>query len=218
MGITASMCAGMALGWVGSVRADDRYDPPVDEQKTDKSIGEKTVPGDITHEVTPKNVAPKSDIVDKGAVSKYTTSKASPRDEAFIKRAAEMGLAQIKLGQLASDRATTQGIKDFAMRMVDDHQKSNDDLKAIADAKSVVLPTQISVEDHATFDKLSKLEGKAFDDAYLHATMKEHDKAVPLFEREAKATIDVDLKSFANRTLPTLKEHNREALRNSHKM
>jgi putative membrane protein len=54
---------------------------------------------------------------------------------------------------------------------------------------------------------VSKLEGAVFDRAYVEDQIRDHEKTIALFEREAKTGKDAELKAFAEKTLPTLKEH-----------
>ncbi len=56
-------------------------------------------------------------------------------------------------------------------------------------------------------DKMRKLEGAAFDQAYIADQIKDHEKAIALFEKEARSGKDAELKAFAEKTLPTLKDH-----------
>jgi putative membrane protein len=67
-------------------------------------------------------------------------------------------------------------------------------------------------DDHKKMgDKMSKLSGAEFDREYMKHQVEDHDKAVALFERQAKKGKDAELKAFAERTLPTLKEHQQMA-------
>jgi len=111
------------------------------------------------------------------------------------------------MGQLANDHAASTDVKDFAARMVSDHQKANDQLKSIATARGVTPVDQPSKNDQATLDKLSKMQGPDFDKAYVRAQLSAHKEAVALFTSEASKGKDAELKQFASSTLPTLKDH-----------
>jgi putative membrane protein len=56
-------------------------------------------------------------------------------------------------------------------------------------------------------DKLSQLSGAEFDRAYVAAMVEEHQKDVRDFSRQASSGADADVKAFAAKTLPTLKQH-----------
>lgn len=132
-------------------------------------------------------------------------------DVEFVLDAAEGGLAEVELGKLAAQRAQNDDVKKFAQRMVDDHTKANEQLKKIADSKSIKLPTDIDTKDKALMQRLEKLNGTAFDRTYMNAMVTDHTKDVNEFKREANAGRDPQVKSFAESTLPTLQEHLQEA-------
>jgi putative membrane protein len=91
--------------------------------------------------------------------------------------------------------------------MVDDHGKANDELKTLAQNKSITLPTTLDPKHKATVDRLSKLSGDAFDRAYMTEMLKDHRKDVAAFKTESTSGKDADIKAFASKTLPTLEEH-----------
>jgi putative membrane protein len=131
----------------------------------------------------------------------------SAQDRRFIMTAAEAGAGEVALGQLAKDHAASTDVKDFAARMVSDHQKAGDQLKSIATARGVAPPDQPSKKDQATLDKLAKVQGADFDKAYVKTQLSAHKEAVALFTSEASKGKDAELKQFASSTLPTLKDH-----------
>ena len=128
-------------------------------------------------------------------------------DSAFAMKAAQGGMAEVKLGQLATEKGSSQTVKDFGQKMVDDHGKANNELKQLASQKSWTLPTDISAKDQATYDRLSKLSGAQFDKEYMADMVKDHKADVAEFQREADRGTDPDLKAWAAKTLPTLQQH-----------
>lgn len=131
----------------------------------------------------------------------------SSSDRKFVTTAAEAGAAEVAMGKLAKDKATSADVKDFASHMVSDHQKAGDELKAIATSKGMTPSDKLSTKDQAAMDKLSKLQGADFDKAYVNSQVSAHKDAVSLFSSESKSGKDSDLKQFASTTLPTLQEH-----------
>jgi len=128
-------------------------------------------------------------------------------DIEFVLDAAKGGMAEVELGKLAAERAQNAEVKKFAERMVNDHSKAGDELKSIAQSKGIRLPEQIEAKDRALITRLSKLNGAAFDRAYMQAMVSDHVKDVNAFKKEANAGRDQQVKSFASNTLPTLEEH-----------
>jgi len=140
-----------------------------------------------------------------------STAKLAPADRQFIKKAAAGGLAEVELGKLASEKAESPDVKQFGQRMVDDHTKANDQLKQVASEKGVTVPEKLNAKDAATKARLEKLSGKAFDRAYMSDMVTDHTKDVSEFRMESKNAKDPDVKNFASQTLPTLKDHLKEA-------
>ena len=128
-------------------------------------------------------------------------------DATFMTKAAGDGIAEVELGRLATERAASGGVKSFAQMLVDDHTKANSELKGLAGQKGVSLPSDPPPPARATFDRLSKLSGDAFDRAYAAEMVKDHEKAVALFSKEANGGRDADARSWAAKTLPALQQH-----------
>ena len=128
-------------------------------------------------------------------------------DEAFVTKVAKDGMAEVELGKLAAEKASSDAVKQFAKRMVDDHSKANEELKTLAQSKNVTLPSEIGQEQKALRDRLTKLSGPAFDQAYMKAMVNDHLKAVSAFRSESRTGKDAEVKAWAARTLPTLEEH-----------
>jgi putative membrane protein len=141
-----------------------------------------------------------------GAPAANATGSAS-NDATFMTKAAGDGMAEVELGRLATERAASGDVKSFAQMLVDDHSKANSELKGLAGQKNVSLPSDPPPPAKATYDRLSKLSGDAFDRAYSAEMVKDHEKAVALFSKEAAGGRDADAKSWAAKTLPTLKQH-----------
>jgi putative membrane protein len=128
-------------------------------------------------------------------------------DSSFITKAAEGGIAEVKLGQLAAQKGSNADVRSFGQQMVDDHGKANNELKQLASSKGVTLPSDISSKDQATYDRLSKLDGAAFDHAYVQDMVADHREDVNEFRRESRSGSDSDVKAWAGKTLPTLEHH-----------
>jgi putative membrane protein len=145
-----------------------------------------------------------------------TTDKAhrgqlSEKDYKFVKEAAQGGMSEVELGNLAKQKGTSQAVKDYGERMVRDHSKANDELKQIASSKSATLPADLTHSERSTMDKLQKASGADFDREYTDAMVKDHRTDVKEFQDAAQNANDPEIKSFAQKTLPTLQEHLRLA-------
>jgi putative membrane protein len=123
---------------------------------------------------------------------------------------AQDSMAEVKVGQLAEKNGSTTEVKDFGKRMVADHTKANDELKIAAKQDGVTLPADVNAKQKSTYDELSKLTGKAFDDKYMAEMVKGHDKAVAAIGAESE-TGSGHLKEWASKTIGTIKEHDKLA-------
>ena len=146
-----------------------------------------------------------------GTATGSMTSSMDPADNDFMMKAAQGGMAEVNMGNMASSKATNAEVKKFGDRMVTDHSKANDELKQLASTKGVSLPTDVAEEHKKAMDEMSAKNGKDFDKAYMDDMVKDHEKDVAEFEKASKNAKDADLKAWATKTLPTLQEHLRMA-------
>ena len=125
----------------------------------------------------------------------------------FAMKAAQGGMAEVKMGQLAADKASSPDVKSFGQQMVDDHSKANDDLKGVASKDGLTLPDAPSAKQQAMYDKLSKMSGTEFDKAYVRDMVADHQEDVREFQKESSSGKNDDVKGFASRTLPVIQGH-----------
>jgi putative membrane protein len=141
------------------------------------------------------------------ASSGQTKSALSAADKKFAMDAAHGGVAEVRMGELAAKQGSSQAVKDFGQKMVDDHSKANEELMSVASNKGITLPTEPNAEQKATMARLSKLHGAAFDAAYIKAMKADHQKDIAEFKKEATKGKDADIKGFASKTLPVVQGH-----------
>lgn len=132
-------------------------------------------------------------------------------DRKFVEKAAIGGIAEVEKGKLATDKAASDEVKSFGKHLVDDHAKANDELKSVASGKGFTVPAETDAKQRAKMEKLSALSGTEFDRAFTKQMVKDHKATVRLFEKQAKRGQDPELRAFAEKTLPKLREHLRMA-------
>jgi putative membrane protein len=128
-------------------------------------------------------------------------------DKKFVKDAAIGGMTEVELGKLAAEKGSSEQVKQFGQKLVDDHTKANDELKQIASTESVDVPNAPDSKHQSRIDKLSKLSGPNFDKAFLKDQVKDHEQDITEFQTEAQGGTDPNVKQFASKTLPVLQEH-----------
>src|SRR5579875_627875 len=120
-----------------------------------------------------QNTSTSSQHMDTGANKMMKSA-----DMSFAMKAAQGGMAEVQLGQLAAQKATNPDVKAFGQQMVDDHTKANDDLKSVAQGENITLPASLDAKDQAEYTKLQGLSGAAFDRAYVKDMVKDHEHDV----------------------------------------
>ena len=128
-------------------------------------------------------------------------------DREFVSKAATGGTAEVELGRVATQRAVRPSVRSFAERMVADHGRANAELAALARRKGLEVPTALEPSQQAMRDRLSGLSGPDFDRAYMSEIVRDHTEDIALFERAPEISSDPDLKAWATRSLPMLRDH-----------
>jgi putative membrane protein len=131
----------------------------------------------------------------------------SAADYKFAGEAARGGMMEVQAGELARTHGFDQAVKDFGERMVTDHTKIDDSLKALAVRKGAILPMSLDRKGKHFVEHLSKLSGKDFDKAYARSMVKDHETDVKVFQKESKQADDVDVRAFATTTTGILEQH-----------
>jgi putative membrane protein len=130
----------------------------------------------------------------------------SAADYKFATAVAHGGALEVTLGNLAQ-KSTTQAVKQFGQRMVDDHGKAGKQLTDLAAQKGVTLPVGISDEQQKEVDRLGLLTGFEFDRAYIAFMFRAHRADLKEFKHAAQEVQDADLKAFAANMVPAVQEH-----------
>jgi Predicted outer membrane protein len=145
---------------------------------------------------------------DQSSASSKGKKPAGSSDAQFAMKAAQGNMAEVALGKLATQNAQSVDVKKFGQRMVDDHTKAEQDLEGVASKDNLTLPKNMNAKQKAENQRLSKLNGAAFDRAYMRLMVQDHTKDVAEFRKESNSTsANADLRDFAKRTYPTLDEH-----------
>jgi putative membrane protein len=127
-------------------------------------------------------------------------------DKQFVRAAAEDGLADVKLGTLATEKGGPE-VKELAQKMVDDHTAMNKDMAGVADALGVMLPKKMDKNGQKEYDKLNGLSGKDFDTEYITFMAKAHYEDLHAFHMEASVAADADLAAEVVKALGVMHQH-----------
>jgi len=134
-------------------------------------------------------------------------SMGAMQDRDFVREALQGGMAEVQLGQLAAQKGSSDDVKQFGQKMVDDHTKLGDQMKQVAQKLGVKEPKDLSKKDRELVAKLQGLSGAQFDDAYIEAMVKDHKKTASDFKHEAGSTQNSSLKQFTQQDAQIIDGH-----------
>jgi putative membrane protein len=134
------------------------------------------------------------------------TAKGASAAQMFVTKATQEGLTEVEMGKLAQSRSSDAAVQAFAARMVADHTQANAELAAIAKREGFNVPTQLDGEHATILHAVGTKPASEFAAEYRKRMMAAHDAAVTLFS-DASAIGDKEIAAFAQKTLPTLHEH-----------
>lgn len=129
------------------------------------------------------------------------------RDAKRMKDLAIANMVEVETGKLALEKAQDPKVKEFAQHMVDDHGKMLEELKQLAQAKSVELPSAPDAKHEKVMKKLQSASGADFDREYMQAMVRDHRDALKLAQRTAKGAKDSELKASAQKAAPEIQDH-----------
>jgi predicted outer membrane protein len=134
-------------------------------------------------------------------------------DQVFLLYATEMDRTQVRLGQLAADKAQDEQVRQFARRMIDYHKQSNARLMKIAQQYGIQTPQGVSPVSQRMHDELQGLTGPRFDYKYMASQVIYDYSAHYFYRREERHGLDWQLQREADQQAEHLREHRREAQR-----
>lgn len=164
---------------------------------------------------------------DPGSAATMARANNADDDRAFVEKMGQVNLAEVKLGQLAAQHAANAQVKQFARRMVTDHEKANAELKQIASKMAVQIPAALDAKHQELSDRLSKLKGAEFDKEYMQAMVNGHEEVARDLERHADSSArpgdrsvgtsgaadqtHASVTGWASKTLPDVRQHLEQA-------
>jgi putative membrane protein len=131
---------------------------------------------------------------------------AQPSTQNFVTKVAISDMFEIQSSKLAAQKGN-ENIRAFAQQMITDHTKTTNELKGLVGKAKVKLPSVMDAEHQKKLAQLQKLGADKFDGTYATIQVQAHEEAVKLFEAYASTGDDAQLKAWAAKTLPALKEH-----------
>ncbi|MDB5795623.1 MAG: hypothetical protein JWR25_2002 [Noviherbaspirillum sp.] len=144
----------------------------------------------------------------KSAAASKDSGSVSKADAKMMRDMAYSNIAEVETGKLAQSKTKNEQVRTFAQKMIDDHSKAQSELQQLAQSKGVTLPTEPDAKHKKAAEKLGKLNGAAFDSAYMkQGGVNDHSDAHKLVQRVKTKATDPDLKALGDKMLPVIDEH-----------
>lgn len=160
-----------------------------------------------------KDSVEKADSVNEAKLDSSTVNTPPPtiatdeESSSFLVRAANGGMKEMQLGEIARQKAVNQKVKDFGAMMVKDHSAEIGLVKAMAARRNVTLPTTVGDQEKEEINNLNKKSGSEFDRAYMKNMIRNHTKKINLFEDASDKVKDTEVKTFIDNALPHLRNY-----------
>jgi putative membrane protein len=151
--------------------------------------------------------APPTSQAEPNSPAPAVAADLSPDDKAFVTKAAQGGIAEVQMAQIAEQKTSNDEVKKFAQTMIDQHTPNNEQLAKLAAAKGLTPPTDPNAMQQKTLTHLQGLSGAKFDTAYVKIQVRAHTAMLKEMRMEAAHGKDPDLKSFAGETTPVVEHH-----------
>jgi putative membrane protein len=135
------------------------------------------------------------------------TTDPSSSDKKFVRAALAGENAEVDMGKLAVQKGSSDDVKDFGRKMVDDHMKLGEEMRTVADKEGIRAPAGMNAKERAMVSKLQSLSGENFDKAYIAAMVKDHRGNLAAFKREASAGNDTAIKEEASQSTKVIEQH-----------
>lgn len=129
-------------------------------------------------------------------------------DRKFMQEAAVGGMAEVAMARVAVERASSEAVRDYARKMIEDHTRANEELMQLASSKGVTLPTAPDAKHQQMLTRLGAMSGAEFDREYVRqAGVKSHEKMLKLVQNHSRKGRDADARAFAAKMTPAVQMH-----------
>src|SRR3954451_5815950 len=127
---------------------------------------------------TGAGTTPRTGSGQKGGSSTSQDQQGDSKSRKYVEHMLIANMAEIQLGQMGAERASSSDVKSFAQQMVTDHTRANQELMPVAQQLGVQQPTQLDSKHQKIADKLSKAQGADFDRQFMKVMVSAHEDVV----------------------------------------
>jgi len=136
------------------------------------------------------------------------TAQVIKADEKFFMQLAQANIIEINSAKLVEEKSKNEQVKALAKKMLEDHTKALDELKQLAQAKGITLPTEPDRQQKLLENRLASLSGEKFDKQYVqNVSERIHKDEHKLLLQAGSKAQDSDLKNYATKNLSVVESH-----------
>jgi predicted outer membrane protein len=139
---------------------------------------------------------------DQGNIGPFVTMT----DKQYAQAMALRGMMEVRLGQTARDKSDRADVKAVADRMIKDYLNWNDGMAKAARKLKIQLPTELDGKQKGVVDRISALNGPAFDQAYLKEVIHLQTTALTMSHLEASEAGVSGFRHWAGITIPNIQD------------
>jgi putative membrane protein len=137
----------------------------------------------------------------------------APGDRKFINAAASSLALEQEAARLALERSSNQAVRTFASEVVARNKSAGAELASLAERKAASDALGMSPQHAEILTSLAGTKGVAFDRAFaVQLGLQAPEDLVITFNRIARESSDGDMRAYAEKLLPSLRTHQREAV------
>ena len=156
--------------------------------------------GDSTHNTFPGGKVP-------ATPTKPSTSTATAiTDSAYVREAIGANRLEVRMGTLASQRASNSAVRQFAQTMVTDHTSMGQQWTSLASQSGLPSSVALTATQQQSYDVLSRISGAEFDRQYMQAMISDHEQDVSALQRMASSARSSQVKELATSSLSTTQQ------------
>lgn len=141
------------------------------------------------------------------ALAPTSLAAANPTDQSFATKNEQTNLAEITIGQLALQRATSTAVKDLATKTIADHKSAQSKLQTLAKSLNISLPTAPNAQQQSQAAQLKSVSSTDFDSTYLQIQLAGHQLSIADTNTEITGGSDTGIVSYAKGYLPVAQMH-----------
>ena len=157
---------------------------------------------------SPDSTSPnRGPILSPGDPRLPSSAKVAASDAGYIRQAISGSGMEVELGQVAQSRGSASDVKEFAQRMVNDHTAMGRQWYALAQKTGVPVETGRDAATEQTVQRLERLSGSAFDQAYMTEMVRHHDQELARLQQVATSARSTEVRQLATTGQATVRQH-----------